>query len=179
VSEALLVRLACWLMALAARLVPAADRDWVRAMEGECASLGCARSRILWSAGCLLAAARLCARSGAARFYALCLALLFILTIHDWNSADPTVTFVSLVFIPGALAFAEPERRWRIGLLFGSWLLLAHGLADFSAALRPHYQRLPLSPAELAEIALLAAITIPAAAIGARARIGTRRRPAD
>jgi hypothetical protein len=66
------------------------------------------------------------------------------------------------------LAYCRPGRCRQIGLLFGLWLLVAHGVADLAAPLRPFYQRLPLSPAEFVEIALLLVITLPAAVLGAQ-----------
>jgi len=163
-------RLAALLMALARRLAPGDEREWLQAMRSEMDCLAEPRLRLRWAAGGLAAAARMRARSRAARFQGLCLAALALITVQDWRNPDPTATFLALVFAPGLLAFAEPRRRWGIGALFGLWLLAVHAAADLWPSLRPHYQRLPLSPAELLEIALLLAIAVPAAQLGALAR---------
>lgn len=170
----ILSRLADALMAAAQCVTPAERREWLEAMRGEYAQLGAPAEKLRWSAGSFAAAIRLAVGSRTGRFQGTCLALLVPITVHDWRSADPTLTLLLLVFVPGILAYANPARRWNIGLVFGLWLLIAHGLADLSGALRPHYQRMPLSAAELAEIALLVAIAVPAALLGARAR---RMRP--
>lgn len=168
--RALQLRLARIAMAAARRLTPPGEQEWVKAMEAELVALDDPAAKLRWSSGCLVAALNFSCRSPDVRFHALCCALLVLITVHDWRSADPTLTYLALVFVPGLLAYGVPERRWRIGLLFGLWLLGAHAFADLSATLRPHYQRLPLSAAELTEIALLLAITVPAALLGARAR---------
>lgn len=156
--------------ALARRILPRSERDWAAAMEGELAAIEAPIGRIAWAAGCLGAALRMRAASTEGRFELICALLLALLTLLDWNSPDPSVTIALLAVLPGLLAYSCPSRRREIGLLFGLWLLAAHGFADLFASLRPAYQRLPLTPAELGEIAFLAAITLPAAWLGARLR---------
>jgi hypothetical protein len=136
-------------------------------MQSELAAIGDGAGRLRWSAGCLGAALRIRADSAEGRFAATGAAILACLTLVDWNSPDPTLVIVALAVIPAVLAYYRPDRCRRIGLVFGLWLLAAHGLADLAAPLRPAYQRLPLSLAEFAEIALLVGITLPAAALGA------------
>jgi hypothetical protein len=158
------------LLACAMRLVPGSERDWAKAMESELASIDDASHRARWSAGCLGAALRIRAESAEGRFEVICAAILALLTLVDWNSPDPTLVIAALAVIPALLAYCRPCRCRQVGLLFGLWLLAAHGLADVFAMLRPAYQHLPLSPAEFVEIALLLGVTIPAAAFGASLR---------
>jgi len=162
-------------MAAARRLMPADKRELLEAMEAELATLDAPAARLRWSLGCAAGAIRLGSRSSGARFATTSLALLVLITWYDWRSADPTLTFVALVFMPGVLAYAFPSRRWTIGLAFGLWLLAAHVAADLWPALRPYYRPLPLKWAEVAEIALIVAITVPAALLGAAARMPPRR----
>lgn len=168
--ERLLAALARRLFLLSRRIIPGAARDWAAAMEGELAAIEEPGHRLGWAAGCLLAALRIRAASAEGRFELICSLLLGLLTLFDWSSPDPTPTIGLLAALPALLAYAYPTRCWRIGLLFGLWLLAAHAFADLFAALRPAYQRLPLTLAELIEIAVLIGITLPAALLGARLR---------
>jgi hypothetical protein len=171
VTERLLAALATWLLVLSRHILPGGARDWAAAMEGELAAIKAPGRRLVWAAGCLRAALGMRAASADGRFKLLCGLLLALLTLLDWNSPDPSLTIALLAFLPVLLAYSYPLRSWRIGLVFGLWLLAAHWLADFSASLRPSYQLLPLSLGELVEIAALVGITLPAAWLGARLRL--------
>jgi hypothetical protein len=162
------------LLTCAIRLVPERERDWARAMLGESASIRAPAGRLRWCVGCLGAALRIRADSAEGRFEAVCAGALALLTFIDWHSPDPTLVIVALAIVPALLAYCRPPRLRSIGLLFGLWLLVAHGIADLAVPLRPAYQHLPLSPAEFVEIALLLIIALPAAGLGAQ--LGRMRR---
>lgn len=163
--------LASLLSGWAVYLTPTAERDWARGMCVELTMIDAPGDRLRWAAGALGAAIRLRLATGEGRFDLFCLALLVSLTSFDWKSPDSTPTILMIATVPALLAFAQPKRAWGIGLLFGVGLFGAHWLADFSAALRPFYQRLPLSPMELIEIAAAAGIAFPAAWLGAKLRL--------
>lgn len=156
------------LLACAMRILPRSERDWAKAMRGELASIRDPSGRLGWCVGCFGAALRLRAASAEGRFEAACAGVLVLLTVVDWHSPDPTLVVVALAVLPALFAYRRPLHGRPIGLLFGLWLLVAHSVADLAVPLRPSYQHLPLSPAELAEIALLLLVTLPAAALGAR-----------
>ena len=139
-------------------------------MEGELAAIGTPERRVIWAAGCFRAALKIRAASAEGRFELLCGFVLAFITLLDWTSPDPSVTIALLAILPALLAYSSPTHSWRIGLVFGFWLLAAHGFADVFGSLRPTYQQLPLTLAELVEIALLAGVTLPAALLGARLR---------
>lgn len=168
--ERVLAALAWRLIALARHILPRDAHDWAAAMEGELGAIEARGGRVAWATGCLLAALRMRATSSEGRFGLISGLLLALLTVLDWNSPDPSPTIASLAILPALLAYAYPARCRGIGLLFGLWLLAAHCFADLFASLRPAYQHLPLTPAEIVEIALLAGITLPAAWLGARLR---------
>lgn len=170
-TERLLTALATRLLLLSRHILPGGAGDWAAAMEGELAPIETPGRRVVWAAGCLRGALRIRAASADGRFELLCGLLLALLTLLDWNSPDPSLIVALLAVLPMLLAYFYPLRAWRIGLVFGLWLLMAHWFADLSASLRPSYQLLPLSLSELVEIAALAGITLPAAWLGARLRL--------
>lgn len=158
------------LLAWAMRIIPANEREWAEAMRSELASIGSPAGRLKWCAGCLGAALRLRAACAEGRFEAGCAAILLALTYVDWRSPDPTLVVFAFAVLPALLAYRRPGHARAVGLIFGLWLLAAHGVADLAAPLRPAYQHLPLRPMEFAEIALLLGVTLPAATLGARLR---------
>jgi len=177
-NQAAILKLARFLLRLAINVTPDLHRDWAAAMAGEFAAADCPEVRLKWAAGCLRASVLIRLASFEGRWEAGCTASLALLTLFDWQRADPTLTVFAIGFAAAALSFLNPERWWHVGLLFGLWLLVAHSAADIFVQLRPHYQHLPLTTEDFLVIGLLLAVTVPSAAIGGhcgqRAKRGRR-----
>ncbi len=150
-------------------LCPIGRRPWLEAMLAEAGWIEAPLGRFRWLVG-VTAAVAILRWQNRDRSFALNIALLLaFFTALDWLRAEPAATIALLGLAACLTARCWPGRWPACGVLLGSWLLIAHGIADHVAALRPFYQSQPLSGYDYGVIASLVAVTLPSAALGAAA----------
>lgn len=165
--------LARLLWSAAAALAPREQAQWVRAMAVESAALE-GVERLAWTAGCLLAVARL--RASRSPFAAAVAALVPALVWLDWTADGDGPALALLAVGAATVAFLHPRRIGATALLVGGALPAAHGFADLTDLWLPPYQYAPLTPGDWLVLASLALPTTAFAALGARVRHAWERR---